>query len=269
MLNVAIALVCSRPLLAISVERSRLSWQQLVPRSRNERSRAVIVDVRRRRSVRRPASSRRTPACPRARVSGVPTNERGVGCASIGALDRGIALPFLRRRRQLDRGPAAGCANACRPDDARNRASSSVSAANDVDAEHHVRPLRAARTARSGRDRSRSPPSAAPARSARRTQTAARAPRRPARRTVLDPRIQIGTSQPGAGHGAHWLAGLRLGEERHHLQHVRGNSSGLLLQRAPQRPRRRRIGARARGRDRDRCGPGYSDSSVPNCSAIT
>ena len=60
----------------------------------------------------------------------------------------------------------------------------------------------------------RAPAAARPARSARRTRTAARARPRAAAPNRLEPRIQSGTFEAGAGNGAHALSRPRVTEQR-------------------------------------------------------
>ena len=76
--------------------------------------------------------------------------------------------------------------------------------------------------------------------------------------------------EPVAGHRADALAGLgRLGNSPAARRTSLRELVGVATQVAAQRARGRLVGARRAAEARDRCGPGYSDSSVPNCSAIT
>ena len=164
--------------------------------------------------------------------------------------------------------PRRRLTKACCSEVNRRRASASVSAANDVDAEHHIGLAEPRRRAEAARGRSRSPASAAPARSARRRRRAGRASPRAARRRGWSRGSRPAPSAPRRARRARAGRGSPA-EIAHQLDDVPREVVGVAGEVAAQRARGRPGRCPARGRGRGRCGPGSSAASVPNCSAIT
>ena len=153
----------------------------------------------------------------------------------IGGIRR-VALPLLRRRRQLDRaaGPQAGERLTSRR---RQESGLVVGVRGDhVDPQHDVRgrklrrwrealPIDADRVEEHG---------GREVRGEHERQAQGRGDLRAERAGAEDP---DGHPQAGAGHRLHGLTGLRVGQELHHLEHVVGEVVGIDVQRAPKRDR--------------------------------
>ena len=245
----------SRISAAMANDRRRAAWSWMWPSTIS--SSALVRSMK----AARPART----------LSGPPTKEQDSACSSCARSTGATKLSKSaigggrrpgRPRRRLTK---LCCSEVNR------RSASRVGVGRDhVDADHGVGTRPVPPTARTGCDRAPAPASSPPARNARRRRRAGRACAASCALNRLEPSSQIGTVSPAPGTarirwpgdggreiGAAVPPRLR-GSGRRSVVHGRGAARGPSACRCP-----------ARGRGRDRCGPETSDSSVPNCSAIT